>query len=287
MTNPNDLQQIMGGTAVANDGDKIGKVGQVYLDDQTGQPVWVTVHTGMFGGKESFAPLYGSTTEGDTLRLAVSKDKVKGAPSVDADGHLEDDENDALYDYYAGDLGQQQTGTQYQDDAVATGGRHDSDYAGDTREDLAGREGIVGQDTSGPTTDDAMTRSEERLHVGTEQVQAGRAKLRKYIVEENVSTTVPVSHEEVRVVREPITEQNIGNATAGADLSEEEHEVVLHAERPVVAKETVPVERVRLDTETVTEQQRVDETVRKEQIDQVEVEGDARIADDDIRPSDR
>ena len=285
MTNPNDAQAIIGGTATGHDGEKIGKIGQVYLDDQTGQPVWVTVHTGMFGGKESFAPLYGSTTEGNTLRLAVSKDKVKGAPSVDADGHLEDDENDALYDYYRGDLGQQQAAPAGQEndysDTVATAG-----YAGDTREDLGGQAGIVGRDTSGPTTDDAMTRSEERLHVGTEQVAAGRAKLRKYIVTENVSTTVPVTHEEVRVVREPITDANIGNATAGSDLSEEEHEVVLHAERPVVAKETVPVERVRLDTETVTEQAQVDETVRKEQIDQVEVDGDARIADDNTRRTD-
>ena len=310
MTNPNDLQQIMGGTAVANDGDKIGKIGQIYLDDQTGQPVWVTVHTGLFGNNESFAPLYGSTNEGDTLRLAVSKDKVKGAPNVDADGHLEDNENDALYRYYADDLGQQQAAPaqgegQYQDAgadeaadaAVAASGRHEEGYAGDTREDLTGSEGVVGHDTSGPTTDDAMTRSEERLHVGTEQVQAGRARLRKYIVEENVTATVPVSHEEVRVVREPITDANAGNALGGAELSEEEHEVTLHAERPVVAKETVPVERVRLDTETVTEQAQVDETVRKEQIHQVEVDGDARVADDrtgddlgatdDVRASDR
>ena len=286
MTNPNDLQSIIGGTATDSSGAKIGKIGQVYLDDQTGQPVWVTVHTGMFAGKESFAPVYGSTTEGNSLRLAVSKDKVKGAPSVDADGHLEDDENDALYDYYSGDLGQKQATPAGQQndysDTVAT-----ANYAGDTREDLGGQPGIVGRDTSGPTTDDAMTRSEERLRVGTEQVQAGRAKLRKYIVEENVSTTVPVSHEEVRVVREPITDANVGNALAGADLSEEEHEVTLHAERPVVAKETVPVERVRLDTETVTEQAQVDETIRKEQIDQVEVEGDIRGTDSDTRPTGR
>ena len=146
----------------------------------------------------------------------------------------------------------------------------DTEYAGNTRDDLAGQPGIEGRDTSGPTTDGALTRSEERLHVGTERVEAGRARLRKYIVEENVSTTVPVSHEEVRIEREPITEANVGDAMAGAELSEEEHEVTLHAERPVVSKETVPVERVKLTTDTVTEDAQVDETLRKEQIDQVE-----------------
>ncbi len=111
-----------------------------------------------------------------------------------------------------------------------------------------------------------MTRSEERLRVGTQRVEAGRARLRKYVVSENVTQTVPVSREEVRVEREPITDANIGNAMDGPAISEEEHEVTLHAERPVVQKEAVPVERVRLDTETVTEQQTVTDEVRKEQI---------------------
>ena len=179
MTNTHDLQSLIGGTAVDTDGTKIGKIGQVYLDDATGQPVWVTVHTGMFGGRESFAPVHGSQTiDGGQLQLAVSKAMVKDAPSVDADGHLEDDENDVLYDYYQGHLGQagntdgtDGTGGHDRDDVVATAGRHEGEHevehVGDSREDLAGRAGVVGRDTSGPTTDDAMTRSEERLHVGT------------------------------------------------------------------------------------------------------------------------
>jgi uncharacterized protein (TIGR02271 family) len=112
-----------------------------------------------------------------------------------------------------------------------------------------------------------MTRSEEQLRVGTERVEAGRARLRKYIVTETETRTVPVSHEEVRVEREPITDANMPNAMSGPAISEEEHEVVLTAEKPVVAKEAVPVERVRLDTETVTDQVQVSEEIRKEQID--------------------
>ena len=116
-----------------------------------------------------------------------------------------------------------------------------------------------------------MTRSEERLHVGTEQVQAGRARLRKYVVTETVTQTVPVSHEEVRLEREPVIDANRGAATSGSDISEEEHEVTLRAERPVVNKETVPVERVRLGAETITEDHEVSETLRKEHIDDPDV----------------
>lgn len=112
-----------------------------------------------------------------------------------------------------------------------------------------------------------MTRSEERLNVGTQTVETGRARLRKYVVTENVTQTVPVSHEEVRIEREPITDANRGEALAGGDLTSEEHEVALHAEQPVVAKETVPVERVRLGTETVTGTEQVNEQIRKEEID--------------------
>jgi uncharacterized protein (TIGR02271 family) len=128
-----------------------------------------------------------------------------------------------------------------------------------------------GRDVSGRATDDAMTRSEERLRVGKERAETGRARLRKYIVTENVQTTVPVSREEVRIEREPITDANRDAAMSGPDLTEEEHEVTLTEERPVVGKETVPVERVRLGKEQITEEEQVSEQVRKEQI---ETEGD-------------
>ena len=260
MTTTEELQNMEGQTAVDVNGAKLGKIGQVYVDDQTGQPLWVTITTGMFGTKQNFAPLYGSRSDGGDLHLAVTKDMVTGAPGVEADGHIEDSENQALYTYYDGYL-----------DSNGRTQDQGREYAGGTRADLAGRDGIAGRDTSGPATDDAMTRSEEQLHVGTEQVQAGRARLRKYVVTENVTQTVPVSHEEVRLEREPVTGANRGAATSGSDISEEEHEVTLRAERPVVNKETVPVERVRLGTETVTEDHEVSETLRKEQIDDPDV----------------
>jgi len=255
MTGTQDLNDIMGRNAVDVNGDKVGKIGQIYLDDQSGQPQWVTVSTGLFGTKESFAPLQGSHLSGDDLQLAVTKQQIKDAPSVDADGHLEESENEALYAHYSGYADYATSGTQTHD-TVDTGTTGNADYVA-----------TEGHDVSGPNTDNAMTRSEERLHVGTEKVETGRARLRKYVVTENVTQTVPVSHEEVRIEREPITDANRGDALSGADITEEEHEVALHAERPIVSKETVPVERVKIGTETVTDEQTVSEEVRKEQID--------------------
>jgi uncharacterized protein (TIGR02271 family) len=266
MIGTDTISRVIGQDVYDQSGDKIGSAAEVYLDDETGQPEWVTVRTGLFGTKESFVPIRDADLTNDGVRVAVSKEQVKDAPKIDTDGHLSPQEEQELYRYYGLGAG---TGTGIDTDTTrtvatdtTTTSRTDTDRTTgvDTR-------GAVGHDTSGPTTDNAMTRSEEQLNVGTRSEEVGRARLRKYVVTENVTESVPVSREEVRVEREPITDANIGNAMDGPAISEEEHEVTLHAETPVVEKEAVPVERVRLDTETVTEQATVTEGVRKEQID--------------------
>ena len=116
-----------------------------------------------------------------------------------------------------------------------------------------------------------MTRSEERLDVGTTRQETGRARLRKYVTTEEETVTVPVKKERAVLETEPITDGNVGNATGGPAISEEEHEVVLSEEQVNVSKTAEPVERVRLGTETVSEEETVTEEVRKEHI---ETEGD-------------
>ena len=183
--------------------------------------------------------------------MPYTKDLISKAPHHDPDAELSNKDEADLFTHY---------GVPYAGETVTATG------TGTAPATTAPATGTVAHDTSGPNTDDALTRSEERLQVGTQAVETGRARLKKYIVTENVTQTVPVSHEEVTVTREPITEANAGAAYSGKDLSEEEVEVTLHAERAVAAKETVPVERVKLGTETVQGQQQVDETLRKEVI---------------------
>lgn len=283
MTTPGQWTDLVGSTAIDADGEKVGKVGQIYLDDATGQPAWVTVSTGLFGMRESLAPLYNARPGHGEVHLAVTKQMIKDAPNVDADAHLAESEVGTLYQHYASylDPSVARTGADQPGNGDYTTGRTGTDAGYDDRAGTAGYDdagvtGTRGHDTSGPNTDDAMTRSEEHLRVGTEEIAAGRARLRKYVVTEPVSTTVPVSHEEVRIEREPVTDANAGAAMSGPDISEEEHEVTLRAERPVVDKEAVPVERVRLGTETVTEEHQVNEEVRKEQIDEPDVDADLR-----------
>jgi uncharacterized protein (TIGR02271 family) len=234
-------------------GDKIGEIDAIYVDDQTDKPEWALVKTGLFGGKPTFVPLAGAAPAGEDVVAQVNTQQVKDAPKVDPDQELSEKQEAELFRHYGIDYTEQGSVT-------ATGSPNDGAAAG-----------AVGHDTSGPTTDDAMTRSEEELRVGTAQRERGRARLRKYVVTEEVQQTIPVRREEVRVEREPITDANVDQATAGPEISDEEHEVTLHEEEAVVEKRTVPKERVRLEKDTVTDEQTISEQVRKEEI---EAEGD-------------
>jgi uncharacterized protein (TIGR02271 family) len=245
LSDPRDLH---GADVTGPHGEKLGKVDTVYLDNRTQRPEWAAVSTGLFGIHVSVVPLAAATYRGGRLEVPYSKDDVQKAPHHDPGQQLSVDDEKQLFRHY---------GVDHDGDTHRDAGR-------DTRRDEPA--GAVGHDTSGPTTDEAMTRSEEELRVGTQTQERGRARLRKYVVTETVTRTVPVSREEVRVEREPITEANAPAAHDGPAISEEEHEVVLHEERPVVGKETVPKERVRMDTETHRDEQQVSDEVRKEQI---------------------
>jgi uncharacterized protein (TIGR02271 family) len=232
-----DARALEGRQLHGEGGEKIGTIDSVYIDQASGEPTWIAVRTGLFGSRSSFVPLADARMDGDDVFVPFAKDQVKDAPNVEAGGTLEPDEERRLYRHYR-----------------MAWGEFDHGRDGDRRDG-----------------DDAMTRSEEELHVGTERRESGRARLRKYVVTEEVQTTVPVRHEEVRVEREPITEGNADEAMSGPDIAEREHEVTLHAEEPVVEKRAVPKERVRLEKDTITEERQVSDEVRKERI---EAEGD-------------
>ena len=190
-------------------------------------------------------PLAGASTSGEDVTVQVSKDQVKDAPGVEADGQLSQDEEAKLFEHY--NVPYTEEGSVTAKGAPAAGG-------------------AAGKHRSASDSDEAMTRSEEELHVGTRSVESGRVRLRKYVVTEMVTKTVPVQHEEVRLEREPITDANRDAATDGPEISEAEHEVVLHEDQVVVDKDVVAKERVKLGKETVGGEQEVSEEVRKERI---------------------
>ena len=249
-TTEHDVLSWRGQNLIDSSGDKIGKIEEIYLDADSNVPEWALVTTGLFGSKQSFVPIQDATAgdNGDGISVPFEKATVKDAPKIDPDGKLSEQEEADLYRHY----GREGSTTNSQDQNVSSSGRP-----------LAtGERGGAGQNT-----DEAMTVSEEELRVGTTEREAGRVRLKKYVVEEEVTETVPVRREEVRLEREPITDANRGDATAGPEISEEEHEVVLHAEEAVVDKRAVPKERVRLEKDVTTTEETVSDTVRQERVD--------------------
>lgn len=248
MINERQIPQVLNHPLQDVDGRKVGNVKDVFQDDATGRPEWLGVQTGMMG-KETFVPVSGAEVVADHIESLYEKDFIKHAPDVevDADGHISASEERRLYDYYSIERGRRQAPTS---EAPTTGTPTSETSTGEAR-------------TSG---DNAMTRSEEQLHVGKETRESGHARLHKYVVTEEQEMTVPVSHEEVRVEREPITDENRDAAMRGPEISEAEYDMTLREEEPVVSKETVPIERVRATKETRTEQRTVGGQVRKERI---------------------
>jgi uncharacterized protein (TIGR02271 family) len=256
MVDIDTVRSWQGRTMVDRDGDKVGSIDAIYVDDQSGEPEWALVNTGLFGTKSTFVPLAQANPAGDGVQVPYEKQLIKDAPNMDPDGHLSEAEEQQLWRHYGLDYG-----AGYTETAAQARDTEDVDLpagVGDRKVDY---------DTTDRATDEAMTRSEEELRVGTQARERGRVRLRKYVTTEQEQVTVPVQREEVRVEREPITDTNLDAAMAGPDITEAEHEVTLREEEPVVDKEVVPRERVRLDKDTVTGEEQVAEEVRKEQID--------------------
>ncbi|APU17102.1 MULTISPECIES: DUF2382 domain-containing protein [Actinoalloteichus] len=318
-----DIKKLPGRTVYGADGSKIGKIAQVWLDGPSGEPSWISVHTGLFGVRESFVPVAGMrrNDQGD-VEVRYNRDQVREAPQVAPDqGELPIEEESRLYDYY-GLPSQRQSpeglnsGSRQQAAAASdtaqpsTGGAAGAAGAAGARQPesrISGAEARAGQQhaastypemlaaeeraagrTGAPTPTakgdrsatgraaespvarqtnrgEAITRCEEQLSVHAEQVEVGRAWLRKYVVTEEVQIKVPLKRERVRMETEPITDAD-REAAAGSGLRihEEQREVILHEERPVIERRTVPVERVRLTTEMTTEEQTITDQVRKE-----------------------
>jgi sporulation protein YlmC with PRC-barrel domain len=204
-----EIDRIFGADVYDSDGGKIGSASQVYVDDETGEPAWVTVRTGLFGTRESFIPLAEAYFTERGLTVPFDKDFIKGAPNHDVDGHLTPAAERDLYAYYGtGDTADEgrrsDTDPESERDdhgpaTVRVGHRDDADRRSDV--------GVVGdrsadtddRDLSGSATDDTTMAPKGTTDVGTEHQDAGRLRLRKVVVTENVMVTVPVQREEVRI----------------------------------------------------------------------------------------
>lgn len=226
-------QDLLGKTIYSSDGETLGTTAQVFRNDRTGEPEWVSVTTGPSGASAAFVPVRDLREQDGVLHLPFPAATVRSAPAMAAaDGQLSEQQQDQLY-------------------------RHYETTAGGPIQDVTDGEA-------------AMTRSEERLRLGTERVVIGRARLRKYVTTEMVTTTVPVRKEHVVLETDPITDDDRGDVVGDSGRPHEDYEMILSEERVVVTTEIVPVERVRLRVETETVHEQVSAAVRKENIERVE-----------------
>lgn len=173
MISRHDLSTIGKGNVHDSDGHKIGSIGQIYLDNNSGEPAWVTVSTGLFGTRASFVPLAEATVDGDDLRVPYTKAQVKGAPNVEADGELSPAEEDDLYRYYGVDP---TTGTTGQ----ATAGQGTTGHAAPGEQHT---EQTPRTDAQNQGRDQGRDQDQRQGQVPDDGEQTGR-RIRRYLVTE-------------------------------------------------------------------------------------------------------
>jgi uncharacterized protein (TIGR02271 family) len=251
-----ELQSARGTPVYSSDGDKIGSVEEIYVDEQTDQPEWIGVGTGIFGVKRVLVPVEGASIREDGLLVPYGKDQVKDTPDIDAD-EISQETEAQLYSHY---------GLTYSEDRSDTGLPDGGDAAAGSAAGLdtglaAGR---PGPDSPGDASEGqpAVTRSEEELRVGKRETQAGRARLRKWVETEPVEADVELRKERVRVERQPV-EQPV----SGAEIGDEEVEIPVHEEEAVVQKQAVAKERISLEKDVDTARETVRDELRKERVD--------------------
>lgn len=292
-------EELIGARVTGGDGQVVGTVEQVFNDDADGRPVWALIRAGK---KDKFVPLGGSRVTKDGLSVPFDSKLIMSSPEVDAGQHMSAAQADQLNRHF-GLTVPQQAG---EPDVPTQGGQEDlsgrtepQDISGQPGEqDISGRTGqrdtrdtrggqpdlgpqAGQQDTGAPLAGEWLTRSEERVDVGTEMLETGRARLHKYVDTEPVEQAVHVYHEEVEIERIPITpDDQVSNVT----MAEDQQEIILHEERAVFRKEAVPVERVRLVVRRVEEDRTFRDEVRKERI-EVESDGGRVPASGGGRPS--
>jgi hypothetical protein len=258
MASDSALPPVIGAIATDRDGNALGTITTVYLDDATERPTWVGLSDGLHASPDEtpvIAPLTDARFTEGRLVLPVPADAVRSAPRVSRPDRLSPEEETLLRDHYAGPAGVAAPGT-------GTGTGTDT-WTG------------TGTDTDvrpGTATDGAMTRSEEQLQVGTVVEPWTRAVLRIEEVTEEVMVPVTITRQQARIEYLPLAPTHRAGtagdaAPAGAERATSTSGwVTLYTEQPAVTLQRVPAERVRLRTDWVTEETGVSEQLRKEQI---------------------
>ncbi|MFD6950076.1 hypothetical protein A6A08_16040 [Nocardiopsis sp. TSRI0078] len=256
---------LIGHNVLDQEGHNVGKINQVYLDDNTDQPSWVSVHTGLFGRHETLVPLQGSQPAEEDIRVPYDKSTVKDAPHIDADRHISPEEEQTVREYYA-----QHGGPPVESRSAAPEGRHAGQGPGPQTAVPSGMPEDAAM--TGEADDVSVTRSEERVDIGVERRESGRARLHKYMETEPFDETVPLHHEELQVERHPIDDPSA--ARGDREMGESEESFTLYEERPVVSKEQVPVEEVHVRKRGVTHDEHVRGERRRERVELEDDEGE-------------
>jgi sporulation protein YlmC with PRC-barrel domain len=196
-----------GRTIVDHAGEKIGKFQEIYLDTESDRPEWAAVSTGLLGRRQRLIPLSEAQPDGDDVRVPFDKEHVENAPEVDSDRDLSQDEEARLYAHYGLEYSKGESGTGLPRGTGSESAGPAGEPAGAGAQGQQPGGGGVEQPSAAPGREAPAAGEEVVDDLGAEVGPRERVRLKKYIVTEQVTKTVPVTREEVRVEREPVSDE--------------------------------------------------------------------------------
>lgn len=257
---------------IDSQGNKIGAVDGVWIDDATDQPEFVSVKTGWLFGKNHVMPIQQAQFDetGRTIQMPYDSDRIKGGPSFSTDAELSPDDEDQIYEYYG-----LQRSTAESPSGYAAGGTDTAGTYGAGTDTTSYGTGAGTTETLDAGQEEArVSVSEEELQVGKREVETGRVRVRKVVRTEQQEVPVTLRREEVEIERVPAS----GAEVPSDAFQEREIEVPLTREEPVVGKEAHVTGEVRVGKDVETEQRTVGGAVRREEV-EVDRDTDTGVLD--------
>lgn len=100
MTELENIREWEGKKVVDAEGEEVGQLEDVYFDAETDQPIFVTVHTGLFGLHLTFVPTAGAALGQGYLKVERLRSEIHHAPSIAKGGELSLDDEARIFKYY-------------------------------------------------------------------------------------------------------------------------------------------------------------------------------------------
>ncbi len=250
MNTSHDYTTWLGRQVLDSEGNQLGRIRDIYEDEETGQASWASVQGGILGTSTYYIPLNDAHLDDADVRVNYDYDMIRAAPKMHGDEFGKDMASE-LSNYYH----------HPQSETVANNTVTDNL---DIDDDVVDEDNVV--------TDKSVDLHKEQLDIDTEARPYAKARLHKYTVTRNETITVPIVEEHAKLV---FDDSPSARTDVTPDFGDRDVEIVLNREEPVVTKQVVRAGTARVQIEQTQREVPITAEIREEKVDLVDADHDA------------